>query len=243
MRKIKKLFCRTENVSSILSCQYELLQKAYGDNAMLFHDMDHHLQTIYRMAQEAGNSAIMEYISHVGAPVRELSGILWTGVGIVDGILNEKKRLAEEKGYVMDIDAELPANTGIAAEDFCTILSNLLDNAIESMDRQRNAPVEGEHGQADGEKKEPEPIRVRLRRINHFLMIRVSNACREQTGRRTVLFQSAKKDRARHGWGLRSVRRAAARYGGSLLCEKDRGSFTATVLLFFPLSTAEQQQQ
>lgn len=42
----------------------------------------------------------------------------------------------------MDINAQLPVNTGIAVDDFCTILANLIDNAIESVVRERSAPEE-----------------------------------------------------------------------------------------------------
>lgn len=206
--------------NDIWSRQYRLLQKAYTDNAMLFHDMDHHLQTIWHLAAQEGNTGIMEYISGIREPLSELSGILWTGVGIVDAVLNVKKELAEEKGFCLDIDAELPANTGIDAGDFCAILGNLLDNAIESMERQ----------EAGGS---AEPIRVSLRRINHFLMIQVSNPCREQCLEKRGPFRSLKADAARHGWGLKSVKRAVLKYGGSFLCGMEDGRFVATAMLFF----------
>lgn len=205
--------------NDIWSRQYRLLQKAYMDNAMLFHDMDHHLQTIYHLAAEADNTAIMEYISGIGEPVRELPGILWTGVGIVDAVLNVKKELAEKKGFLLDIDAELPANTGIDSGDFCAILGNLLDNAIEAMERQKDSGAE--------------PIRVSLRRINHFLMIQVSNPCQEQSIGKNGIFRSRKADATRHGWGLKSVKKAVLKYNGSLLCEVENGQFVATAMLFF----------
>lgn len=205
--------------NDIWSRQYRLLQKAYTDNAMLFHDMDHHLQTIYHLAAKEGNTAIMEYISGIGEPVRELSGILWTGVGIVDAVLNVKKELAEGKGFSLDIDAELPANTGIDPGDFCAILGNLLDNAIEAMERQGDGGVE--------------PIRVSLRRINHFLMIQVSNPCREQPAGKKGAFKSRKAETGLHGWGLKSVKKAVMKYNGSFSCEVENGRFVATALLFF----------
>lgn len=122
----------------MLSRQYERLWQAWSGNAMLFHDMENHLQTIYHLAKAGENEEICRYIAHISKPVEQLNGILWTGVGIVDAVLNAKKQLAEEKGYEMDINTQLPANTGIAEDDFCTVLTNLLDNAIESMDREKS---------------------------------------------------------------------------------------------------------
>lgn len=218
----KGRIARAAYQNSILSRQYELLQKAYADNAMLFHDMDHHLQTIWHLAQKEDNAAILEYIAGISAPVRELSGIVWTGVGIVDAILNAKKELAQKKGYILDIDAELPGNTGIAAEDFCTILSNLLDNALDAMERMKDGPKE-------------EPIRVTIRRINHFLIVEVANPCKEDGHRKKGIFGNTGISALGHGWGLRSVRQAVLKYGGSFSCSMEEGWFRATAMLFFAL--------
>lgn len=226
MGKQKKLLEQAMYQNDIWSSQYRLLQKAYTDNAVLFHDMDHHLQTIYHLAAEAGDAAVMEYISRIGEPFTELSGILWTGVGIVDAVLNVKKEQAAQHGYVFDIDAELPGNTGIAAEDFCAILGNLLDNAIESMQRQK---LKGNEG----------PICISLRRINHFLMIQVSNPCKEQPSVEKGL-RSRKAEAARHGWGLKSVKKAVLKYNGSFSCGLENGKFVATALVFFDCRLRKQ---
>lgn len=222
MSKRERLFWQAAYQNDIMIRQYERLQRAYTDNAMLFHDMDHHLQTIWHLASEGDTVAIQSYIDRISAPVKELSNVLWTGIGIVDAILNAKQELAQEKGFFMDIDVELPANTGIEADDYCAILANLLDNAIESMERQK------------GETLSKEPIRVCLRRINHFLMIQVSNPCVEQMRAGKGFFQSKKTDKQRHGWGLKSVKQAVLKYNGMFQCGMEDNRFVATAMLFFP---------
>lgn len=158
MRKTE-LLKEAEEKNRLLHRQYEILQKNYAANAQLFHDMNHHLQVIYHLAERGENEKIRSYIAHAARPVQELSGCVWTGVDIVDAIINQKKQLAEEKGYTMDINAQLPYNTGIASDDFCTILSNLLDNCLEAMDRKRRQR---------GEQPPEGAIQLTLRRINHF---------------------------------------------------------------------------
>lgn len=255
MRK-SRLLKETRNTNRMLSTQYELLQKTYTDNAMLFHDMNNHLQTIYHMAEDAGNMEIQTYVSRISSPVRDMASILWSGVGIVDAILNDKMKIAAKKGYSVQIDAELPSNTGIAPEDFCTILSNLLDNAIEALDRETahspNPPatVTSSNTEAasapsacnpavqsqscSGTDSASPQIKVSLRRINHFLMIRVSNPCTEERLPKKGLFTSLKPDRFRHGWGLKSIKKAVAKYNGNFSCGITAGSFVATAMLFFP---------
>lgn len=214
-----RMMKKAADVNGMWSRQYEILQQAYRDNAILFHDMDHHLQTIGQLASQGDCGKILDYIAGISTPVQELSRVWWTGVGIVDAILNGKREAARDKGYDMEIDAELPANTGIEAADFCTVLSNLLDNAIESMDRQKGNGI-------------ATTICVRLRRIHHFILIQVRNPYTDPAGPKRGIWQTVKADPVRHGWGLRSVRKTAQKYDGSFSCGVEDGCFVATALLF-----------
>ena len=217
---MKEMLIRETTKNEILNQQYEMLQKAYSDNAMLFHDMNNHLQTIYSLAEKKDYAAIQKYIVQISTPTEQLSDILWTGVGIVDAILNTKKELAYKKGYQVDINAQLPTNTGISSDDFCTILGNLIDNAIESMDRQHIPSMAS-------------PIQVTLRHINHFLIFQVSNPCSQPPRGKLNLFLSAKRDFQRQGWGLKSVRRAVLKYNGTFSCGIEGDRFVATAMVFY----------
>ena len=127
----------------------------------------------------------------------------------------------------MDINAQLPANTGIADDDLCTVLTNLLDNAIESMDREKDRLAHG------GEQQKLPPIQVSLRHIHHFLVIHVSNPCTEEKAGRKGLSATVKRDRLRHGWGLKSVQKTLLKYNGSLSLEVTKGRFVASAIMFF----------
>jgi len=221
MRKKKALLTSLTERNNLLHQQCEILQQHYSANAELFHDMSHHLQVIYHLAEKGENREIKDYILRINTPVRALSGCVWTGIDIVDAILNSKKQMTTQKGYMLDINVELPANTGIASDDFCSILSNLLDNALEAMERQHYS-------------KPPEPIKLNLRRIHHFLLIQVSNSCVEIPKKKHGFFLTSKKDDTLHGWGLRSVEDAVRKYNGTFSCNLKEGVFTATAMLFYP---------
>ena len=59
----------------MLGEQYERLQRAWSENAMLFHDMGNHLQTIYHLAPAGENVEICRYISRISKPVEQLGRI------------------------------------------------------------------------------------------------------------------------------------------------------------------------
>ncbi len=223
MRKQKRMLQVALEKNHLLEQHCKILQQSYASNAELFHDMNHHLQIIYHIANQNGDEEIKQYISNITTPIQELSNYIWTGVEIVDVILNNKKQLAQSKGYAMDINTELPNNTGISSDDYCVILSNLIDNAIEALDRL------------------PKPItlpliQVSIRRIHQFLMIQVSNPCLDNRKKKHGFFSTSKPNTVRHGWGLKSIKKTVNKYHGSLNCEIKNHTFTATALLFFPIN-------
>ena len=68
MRKTE-LLKEAEEKNRLLHRQYEILQKNYAANAQLFHDMNHHLQVIYHLAERGENEKIRAYIAHAARPV------------------------------------------------------------------------------------------------------------------------------------------------------------------------------
>lgn len=137
---------------------------------------------------------------------------------------NPEKTLPRKKD-IQWYQRPLPYNTGIASDDFCTILSNLLDNCLEAMDRKRRQR---------GEQPPEGAIQLTLRRINHFILIQASNPCPDIRIKRKGFFPTSKKNKLLHGWGLKSVEAAVRKYEGTFHCEVSEGRFTASAMLFFP---------
>lgn len=209
-----------ERKNQVLEENYHLLTDLYQKNERLYHDMNHHLQMIYHLAKKNGISEIAEYVNSVSAPINELSDMTWSGVDIVDAILNHTVLDAKKQGIEIDVNAEFPRDCSITPDDLCVILFNLLDNAIEACKRFMR------------QSETPPRIEVTLRRIHHFLIIKIQNPCvppRKLFG----IFPTTKSDARHHGIGLRNVREKVEKYNGSLEIEVEGGIFTVTALLFF----------
>ena len=208
--KNKKLLIQTNQA---LEAQCKILRETYNANEALYHDMKHHLQAIYFLAEKNHDTQILEYISEISQEIQECTPYVSTGVDIVDAIINHKRQLALEKGISFEANVELPVNTGIASDDFCVILSNLLDNALEALTRQ------------------PQPdstLHLTIRRIHQFLLIQVTNPCPDNISTRT-----SKADKRHHGWGLKNVKKIVQKYHGSLEYKVENHSFVVTAMLFF----------
>ncbi len=209
-----------ERKSRVLEENYHLLTQLYQKNEHLYHDMNHHLQMIYHLAKNQNITEITEYIHSISTPINELSDMIWSGVDMVDAILNHTVLEARSHGILMNVNAEFPPASTITSDDLCVILFNLLDNAMEACLRYRqrtqNQPV----------------IDVTIRRIHQFLIIKIQNPCIPPE-KRFGLFPTSKSDARHHGIGLRNVREKVEKYNGSLEITVEDDSFTATALLFY----------
>lgn len=202
--------------NSMLSEKYNSLNEIYMSNSKLFHDLNNHLNVLYQLLEEENVLGAKEYIQQIGEPILKLSKVAWTGVSVVDVVLNSKIQKMKELGIDANVNVEIPQNANIYANDLCTVLSNLLDNAIEAVEKLEN------------NKK----ITIIIRRINFFLFIRVVNPCIDLKKFKT--FPTTKKENnVMHGWGLQSVNDVVSKYDGTIECINDNGEFMVDVMLMF----------
>lgn len=205
-----------EMKNALLEENYQRFRQIYKENAKLYHDMNHHLQVISYLAQKGGNAQISDYVNSISEPIRQLPEVVWSGVGLVDAIINHALSQAHARGIVMDVNVEFPDQCKVTADDLCVVLFNLLDNALENTCSAVGKPV----------------IFLTIRRIEQFLMIKVQNPCKESRKKWFGRFFSTKADSMHHGIGLENVRQTAEKYGGNLETNVNEGKFTAAVLLF-----------
>lgn len=203
--------------NSLLNENYKMISSIYTSQAKLYHDMNNHLNALYQMLDDNKINDAKAYIEKINGPVANLSKTAWTGIDLVDIILNSKIEKILEKGRSPDINIEFPRNSDIQPHDLCTILGNLIDNAMEAAEK---SYLPGE-------------ISICIRKINHFVIVQVSNPCAGNKGTYTGLPDTSKKDVTLHGWGLASVSDAVKKYHGTLKCKNENDRFIVTAMLFF----------
>lgn len=214
-----------ERKNQVLYENYHLLNELYQKNERLYHDMNHHLQMISHLAERLNAIEIKEYVASISAPINELTDIVWSGVDIVDAILNHAVTEAGKYGIKMNVNVEFPKNSQIASDDLCVILFNLLDNALEACIKCRN------HADENGTALKLF-IDVTIRRIHQFLIIKVRNPYYQKPQRKFLgLFATTKTDTIHHGIGLHNVKEAVEKYNGNLEFESKDGLFITTALI------------
>lgn len=215
----KKQRIETETMKrELLEEKYQSLNEMYNRNAKLYHDLNNHLNTLYQLLEENRVQEAKGYISDISEPIQSMRKITWTGVELIDVVLNSKAQMMRDRHLTCQINAEFWKDAGILETDVCTVLSNLVDNAIEA---------------AEKLPRQESDIKITMRKIQKFLLIQVENPCIQTELPERGLPETSKKEKGLHGWGLQNVADVAEKYQGTFQCTCEKGIFCASVMLFF----------
>lgn len=210
-------------IESYLNAQkkyYETQKRSNNEIRSIKHDMKNHLLCIKQLCANGNYSGLDEYISDISDTLDSVDKSIHTGNEIADVIINEKIRQANELGIDFSYCGE-PVNINIKPVDVCTILSNLLDNAIEA-----NSEV-GPYNKY---------VELTFRQTKNFLLITVKNPTVNNIKISDNIIVTTKSDKKIHGFGIDNVRRAVKKYEGelNLSVNKDNQCFTFTTEVMLP---------
>ena len=181
----------------------------------LAHDLKHQIAALRAEVDPQHAAAGFEQLER---SVAEYSAQQHSGNPVLDVILTTKTRTCAERGITLTAVADGKLLDGMSSMDIASLFGNALDNAIEATsllpDRQQRL------------------IRLALYRQNGFVVVRVENYF-DSTLRRDSAgnLRTTKRDAARHGFGVKSIRHIAAQYGGEVTIRTDDHWFVLTVLL------------
>ena len=210
----------SELKTELLEEKYDLISDVYNKNAKLYHDLNKHLNVLYQLVDLEKIEDAKEYIKEIGEPVTELSRTVWTGVDIIDVIINSSVEKMKERGILADINVEFPQYSNLKPNDMCTVLSNLFENAIEAAQKLND----------------PGTISLNMRVINHFLIIKMQNKCNSIPREFVDFPETTKENKEFHGWGLPTVKETAEKYNGKMKCVKENDIFVVTIMMMFDVS-------
>ena len=199
-----------------LEKSYANIRKLYKDNGHVMHDFKNHIAIISNYIRSSDYQKALDYIDSIAQPIRKIENTVWSGIEIVDIVLNCKIAEAEMYNIKVTIDVNI-ASPRVIDMDFCTILSNLMDNAIEA-------------SMEDVEARRY--IKFTMKSVNNMLVIKVKNNVAEKPklleGSR---LETTKKDKKAHGIGLESVEFCVNKYNGNMKFNLGDTYFEVRVLL------------
>lgn len=197
--------------------QYRLSQENINLINRKCHDLKRQISALRFLKDSGEFERQLEEMEHA---VGIYDSAIKTGNKVLDVIFTEKMLYCEANGINMTCLVDGHRLDFVNESDLYTMLSNILDNAIESV-----------MTQPDREKR---IIQVAGYEEQQFLLLRVRNYCDTPPVLVDDLPVTTKADKELHGFGLKSIQFTAQKYGGDIRIRTDRNSFTIEVLLPLP---------
>jgi len=178
------------------------------------HDMKLHLATLENYIRDNPEEALA-YVNHLLGDIGKSEVYSDTGNVALDSIINFKLKSAKDAGIAVDLDTFAPPVIGIETSDIVIIVGNMLDNALESV-----------------EKVEDKFINIQIAYQLGNLLIKVENPFDGVVKKDKSGDLSTIKSRDDHGYGLKNIFKSAQKYHGNVDINHDENIFTVKVLLY-----------
>lgn len=182
---------------------YRAVEARREELARIRHDFNNQLAAISALLQSGDRADAQTMLSQLSAGIAATREAPYCAIPVVNAVLTEKEALCREAGIPLHTELDLPETLAVEPLHLCSILSNLLDNAI--------------HGCAGTERP---TVTLSSSMAGDYLLLRTVNPA-----------LPPKAPEKGHGYGTRILRELAAKYGGSYEAGYENGTFTAVVSL------------
>jgi len=193
----------------------EAMQTSYDRLRRLRHDIRNQMIGLLGLLDRGDLLGAADHLKQLQAEIVPSEMLSLTKIPQVDAILSFKMQQAATAGIRTDLLFVAPDELPLPAVDCCSILGNILDNAIEGAQK---VPVEERY------------LLVEAGPLRNMWRIRVVNASDGQYRRRGESFLST-KEREWHGIGLRHTEELVEANQGYLLIDATATRFSIEIFL------------
>ena len=204
-----------ENMLHSLKEQQKLSRENINIINIKCHDLKYRISKISKIEDSEDQK---EYIEGIKNAVTIYDNIYQTGNDALDLVLTEKSLLCDEYHIKLSSMIDGTSLSFMNTTDVYALFGNLFDNAIESV------------------LKEPDEdkriISIQMIKKSQGYHIHIDNYCNE-----AVIFEdgipvTSKKDKAYHGFGVRSIKYIVEKYKGDILMHAENQRFQVDILFY-----------
>lgn len=202
--------------NQLIMDNYHAIEERLEQDGAKRHEFTHRLTAIGALAEAGDLKEIRRCVSDWREEGERESTTRYTKNPVVNAIIQDAAARAGHAGTHFSAHVIIPEELPIATEDLCSLLMNMLDNAIEATERL------GEQGH----------IRITMGVAQGHLTVHCENSFDG-----TVLVddrgnpRTTKQDRSAHGFGLALMRSIAEKYGSVLDVSWTEDTFTVQTAL------------
>lgn len=212
-RRMSDEKAETERLLAERDRQYRLSRENIEAINIKCHDIRHQI----RHFADTGEVVDKDALKDIAHEVNVYDSVVETGNEALDTILTEKSLACSNEGIVLSCIADGAALDFMTPSDIYSLFGNALDNAIEA--------------ERDITDPEHRNISLTVARRGGMVAVSVENFFAHEPQFKDGVPQTAKADKANHGFGVRSMRCIVERNGGTLHMGCRDGVFYLNALL------------
>lgn len=213
--------------------EYAIFREKVKNETKMYHSVSENLDNQQKRTHEYKNQIAVirsflsdghyqeakKYIEKIDDGLKFNTDAIDTNNVIINAVLNTKYREAVSQGVVFVLKVNDLSGLDMAEEDIVIILSNLLNNAIESCQKCKEKVIRFKFVLEDGQ-----------------AVISVINSITEKPVVENGRFLTTKiNEEQEHGFGILNVIETVERYGGRYLIECENGEFQFSIIIRFPI--------
>lgn len=206
-----------ETLHNIMEMQYKNYQLSKENIDMVnrkYHDLKHQINLLKTQAYVGKSTS---YLEKMEREIRVYETQNKTGNQILDAVLTNKAMICQNKEIELKFIVDGGALSFMEDMDVSALFGNMLDNAIESAEKQRE--------------KQKRLIWLYVTKEKQFVRIRTENYCDEKIQFKNGMPVTTKKDRRFHGYGMKSIKSTVEKYHGSVVAAQENNWFELKILL------------
>ena len=217
--QVKEIQIRFEKdtLHNIMEMQYKNYQLSKENIDMVnqkYHDLKHQINLLKTQAYVGKSTS---YLEKMEREIRVYETQNKTGNQILDAVLTNKAMICQNKEIELKFIVDGGALSFMEDMDVSALFGNMLDNAIESAEKQQE--------------KQKRLIWLYVTKEKQFVRIRTENYCDEKIRFKNGMPVTTKKDRRLHGYGMKSIKSTVEKYHGSVVAAQENNWFELKILL------------
>ena len=194
--------------------EFTTLRQLQEYTAVYRHDMRHHFTFLQGLASAGNIEGIKEYLKTAQYDIDSITPVRFCENETANLILSAFSARAAQEGVLLSVDAKLPATIPLSDTEFCSLLSNSLENAINAA----AACPDSWH----------RTVSVKVLVHKNKLLISTNNSYLGEIRMKDGLPQSSFES---HGYGTRSIVAIAEAHGGQAIFNAEAGIFNLKIML------------
>lgn len=176
------------------------------------HDLKHQIKNLEKIDDSRERA---EYIREINGAVSIYDALYHTGCVALDYVLREKTLLFNEHNVKFSCMVDGEILQFMSTADIYALMGNALDNALERVLQ---------------EKKEEQVISLLMKKNGNMGLLHLENRCSREVEFKDGLPITDKKDKNRHGFGVKSICYIVEKYNGEVMMNVQNGKFCLDIL-------------